>query len=97
MYGLVNLMDDALESVPSLTVPTLLLYGTNDEIIPKHATAKLLATINNSPRVVVYPNGYHMLLRDLGAYLVLKDIAEWIRNPDIAPPSGYGDLWETFF
>ncbi len=97
MYGLVNLMDDALESVPSLTVPTLLLYGTNDEIIPKHATAKLLATINNSPRVVVYPNGYHMLLRDLRAYLVLKDIAEWIRNPDIAPPSGYGDLWETFF
>jgi acylglycerol lipase len=97
IYGLVNLMDDALESAPSLTTPTLLLYGTNDEVIPKHATAKLLAGINNSPTVVVYPSGYHMLLRDLEAHLVLKDIAEWIRNPDIVLPSGHGNLWKTFF
>ena len=97
MNGLVNLMDDALKSSSTLTAPTLLLYGANDEVIPKHATAKMLATTNNAPRAVVYPSGYHMLLRDLGAHIVLTDIVEWIRDPAIEPPSGYGELWKTFF
>tara|TARA_Y100000758_G_C16023602_1_gene412008 strand:+ start:179 stop:1189 length:1011 start_codon:yes stop_codon:yes gene_type:complete len=97
MNGLVNLMDDALKSSSTLTAPTLLLYGANDEVIPKHATAKMLASTNNVPRVVVYPIGYHMLLRDLGAHIVLTDIVEWIRDPAIEPPSGHGELWKTFF
>ena len=97
MNGLVNLMDDALKNSSTLTAPTLLLYGANDEVIPKHATAKMLAATNNVPRVVVYPSGYHMLLRDLGAHIVLTDIVEWIRDPAIEPPSGHGELWKTFF
>ena len=97
MYGLVNLMDAALRNSPTLTAPTLLLYGANDEIIPKDATAKMLAATNNTPRVVVYPSGYHMLLRDLGAHIVLADIVAWMRNPAIQPPSGHGELWKTFF
>lgn len=97
MNGLVNLMDDALKSSSTLTAPTLLLYGANDEVIPKHATAKMLAATNNLPRVVVYPSGYHMLLRDLGSHIVLTDIVEWIRDPAIEPPSGHGGLWKTFF
>ena len=97
MHGLVNLMDDALKNSSTLTAPTLLLYGANDEVIPKHATAKMLASTKNVPRVVVYPSGYHMLLRDLGAHIVLTDIVEWIRDPAIEPPSGHGELWKTFF
>ena len=97
MHGLVNLMDTALRSSSTLTAPTLLLYGANDEIIPKHATEKMLSATHNSPRVVVYPSGYHMLLRDRGAHIVLTDIAEWIRDPAVEPPSGHGELWKTFF
>ena len=97
MYGLVNLMDSALRNTPNLTTPTLLLYGANDEIIPKHATAEMLTAMNNSPRVVVYPKGYHMLLRDLQADTVLRDITEWIRHPNNDPPSGHGNAWRTFF
>ena len=90
-------MDDALKNSSTLTAPTLLLYGANDEVIPKHATAKMLASTNNVPTVVVYPSGYHMLLRDLGAHIVLTDIVEWIRDPAIEPPSGHGELWKAFF
>ena len=97
MYGLVNLMDHALRSAPNLTTPTLLLYGANDEIIPKHATAEMLTTVSYPPKVLVYPNGYHMLLRDLQAYTVLRDITEWIRHPTNDAPSGYSSFWKTFF
>ena len=97
MYGLVNLMDSALRNTPNLATPTLLLYGANDEIIPKHATSEMLTAMNNSPRVVVYPKGYHMLLRDLQADTVLRDITEWIRHPNNDPPSGHGNAWRTFF
>ena len=97
MYGLVNLMDSALRNTPNLRGPTLLLYGAHDEIIPKHATAKMLTAMNNRPRVLVYPKGYHMLLRDLQAEMVLRDITEWIRRPNNEPPSGQGNTWKTFF
>ena len=97
MYGLVNLMDAALRNTPKLTAPTLLLYGANDEVIPKHATAKMLIAINNSPRIMVYPKGYHMLLRDLQAHTVLRDITEWIRHPKNEAPSGHSNFWKTFF
>ena len=97
MYGLVNLMDSALRNAPNLITPTLLLYGANDQIIPKHATAEMLTAINNPPRVVIYPKGYHMLLRDLQADTVLRDITEWIRHPNNDPPSGHGNAWRTFF
>ena len=97
MYGLVNLMDSALRNTPNLATPTLLLYGANDEIIPKHATSEMLTAMNNSPRVVVYPKGYHMLLRDLQADTVLRDITEWIRHPNNDPPSGHRNTWRTFF
>ncbi len=97
MYGLVNLMDSALRNAPNLTTPTLLLYGANDEIIPRHATARMLAAMNKPPRIVVYPKGHHMLLRDLQAGTVLRDITEWIRHPNSEPPSGHGNSWKTFF
>jgi len=97
MHGLVNLMDDALQNASTLLIPTLLLYGAHDEIIPKHATAQMLLATKNEPRVLVYPSGYHMLLRDVEADIVLRDIVDWVRDPGLAPPSGYGELWKTFF
>jgi hypothetical protein len=36
----------------------------------------------------VYLEGWHMLLRDLQAEVVIDDVAHWIENPDTPLPSG---------
>jgi acylglycerol lipase len=37
----------------------------------------------------VYPDGYHMLTRDLGARVVLEDMAAWLADPTAPLPSGH--------
>jgi hypothetical protein len=39
-------------------------------------------------RLAFYPKGYHMLLRDLEAGVVRRDVEAWVANPAIALPSG---------
>ena len=89
IYGLVNLMDAALAAAPDLTTPTLILYGKRDEIIPKAPTRRMLKTLPaNRHRIALYESGFHMLLRDLQAATVWRDIAAWVINQDAPLPSG---------
>ncbi|MDP6951212.1 MAG: alpha/beta hydrolase [Alphaproteobacteria bacterium] len=95
MWGVVNLMDAALAAAPVITRPLLVLYGARDEIIPEAPTRDMLCRLNGHHRVAVYPEGYHMLLRDLQAGVVHDDIAAWVEASDAALPSGTGaDGWE---
>jgi acylglycerol lipase len=91
IYGLVNLMDAGLESAPKLYAPALILYGQRDEIIPKKPTALMIEkfpkTSQKTQRIALYEGGYHMLLRDLPAATVWKDIAAWIKDPSAPLPS----------
>ena len=84
--GVTDLMDAALASVPELHDPTLILYGEKDEIIPKRPACRMMATLPSGAddrlRVVIYPDGYHMLTRDLQAKVVWRDIGEWIIGAD---------------
>jgi len=92
LYGLVDLMDLAFASAGSLQGNLLLLYGEKDEIIPKRPTVKflrqLLASDSADKTLAVYPQGYHMLLRDLQAHIAWKDIAAWIKGNPGRLPSG---------
>ena len=88
LWGLSNLMDRALETAPALSVPTLVLYGERDQIIPRRPICWMLADLAPSARAAVYPTGYHMLTRDLGADVVLQDLAGWLLNARAALPSG---------
>lgn len=88
LWGMTNLMDQALSAAPRLTVPALVLYGERDEIIPRRPTCRMLSSLPSSARIAVYPNGYHMLTRDLGAEVVLKDLAAWLADPAASLPSG---------
>ncbi len=96
IYGLVDLMDAALNDAPKLDVPLLYLYGDRDEIVPKPPTELMIehlpADARFRQRVAWYPNGYHMLLRDLGGAVVTGDIASWIAARDAPLPSG-ADLY----
>jgi alpha-beta hydrolase superfamily lysophospholipase len=89
--GLVDLMDRAAAAAPSVRVPALVLYGAKDQIIPADATWRMIEQLPGSgasPRVAVYPHGWHMLLRDLDAATVIDDVAAWIADPAAPLPSG---------
>jgi acylglycerol lipase len=92
IYGLVDLMDAALASGPRLDVPLLYLYGERDQIVPRRPTEQMIAHLpaaaRSGQRVALYANGYHMLLRDLGAAVVVGDIAAWVAERLAPLPSG---------
>ena len=92
IYGLTNLMDRALELSARLKGPALILYGQKDEIIPRKPTQIMLdrlpAAVSGGPRLAVYEDGFHMLLRDLQAETLWWDIAHWIIDPVSPLPSG---------
>ncbi len=50
--------------------------------------ARLPSTGDGRPRIAVYDAGYHMLMRDLQAEIVWRDIAAWLEDPAAHLPSG---------
>jgi alpha-beta hydrolase superfamily lysophospholipase len=92
IYGLTNLMDTAYTHAMHFPVPVLLLYGVHDEIIPPEAMCRFqtgfLSAADGMRTMVLYPDGYHMLTRDLQAATVLRDMAAWVVGQRAALPSG---------
>jgi len=93
VYGLTDLMASAYLRGPGLNgTSLLLLYGEHDEIIPPHPTCELLSSlpegVDRRWRAALYANGYHMLLRDLQAEVVYRDLLAWIESPASRLPSG---------
>jgi len=85
LYGLTQLMGQALNHPTALPVPTLVLYGLNDKIIPPEPVCywlTRLATISSNDasnlRLIIYPNGWHMLTRQSEAKVVIQEMVEWI-------------------
>jgi len=93
IYGLTGLMDQAFRASSEVNLPVLLLYGEHDEVIPKPALCRMVAALPDSRdstwRMVLYPDGYHMLARDLQADTVLADIVTWVNGEYRELPSGY--------
>jgi len=85
IWGLVNLMDAALDSAPLLRVRLLLMYGAADEIIPSRPMRRFFRTLPQNATEVrslaYYEHGYHMLLRDLDSATVIGDVAGWVLTP----------------
>jgi alpha-beta hydrolase superfamily lysophospholipase len=89
IYGLVDLMDAALERSARLRTGTLVLYGERDEVVPREPIRLMLAKMRGADaRVAIYEQGYHLLLRDLQAQKPWDDILAWIGNRDAPLPSG---------
>lgn len=89
VWGLVNAMDAAVLAASDLRLPTFFLYGQRDELVPMGPTRRAVMMVpSGNRRVALYPNGYHMLLRDLNGHRVIDDLAAWIRDPSAPLPSG---------
>ncbi len=92
IYGLVNLMDEALARAPRFRSPALILYGDNDQVIPAQPIQRMLASLPRAERshqkIARYAKGFHMLLRDLEAKTVWRDMEAWMKDANAALPSG---------
>jgi acylglycerol lipase len=90
LSGLVDLMESASASLGHIRAPTLLMYGAHDQIIEQGPMRRALANAG-SPEALstaYYPQGWHLLNRDLGAGAVYADALAFLRSPDAALPSG---------
>jgi len=89
--GLVNLMDAAFAAAPRLDgIPLLVAYGSRDEIVPTAPIVVVMRRLRRSEgvRLALYDSGYHMLLRDVAAEIVWRDIAAWVGDRGATLPSG---------
>ncbi|HJN04840.1 MAG TPA: alpha/beta hydrolase [Alphaproteobacteria bacterium] len=89
VHGMVALMDAAQDADAGFRVPLLVLVGAQDEVIPRRPTAVFLDRLDPAPLLAYYPDGYHMLLRDLQAETVWRDVHAWVTQPQAALPSGH--------
>ncbi len=78
LRGLVDLMDAALAAAPAFTAPGLFLYGGHDELVPPDATRSVWKNLPSPAIRAFYPNGYHLLTRDLGRAQPNADIAAYV-------------------
>lgn len=94
IYGLVGLMGEAYRSVEKLSLPILLLYGAQDEVIPRDPIASAIDRIRAPLTVAFYRQGYHMLLRDNQRAVVYADLLSWLTDRYRLLPSGADMGWK---
>jgi len=87
--GLVRLVDAAMAVAPRFDLPGLVQFGDQDRVNPPAAVRTFLTLLPpGRQRVLFYPEGWHMLLRDTKAQLVIDDIVAWIGDPTTSALKG---------
>lgn len=87
LRGIVGAMDAAVAALPSCcrAVPTLVMFGGNDQVIPTRAARRALREAD-VPRVIFYPEGWHLLLRDGVRAQVVEDVLGFLESPSTPRP-----------
>jgi acylglycerol lipase len=80
VHGLVDLMEAAWQSAPAVNTPAMVLYATDDEVVPSEPIAEATAKLPIKPRVACFGDGFHMLLRDLQAQRTWDAIEAFTRG-----------------
>ena len=79
--GWSQLMDTATPPRTRCPGPVLVMIGEHDEIVPPERQIAMVERLTATPCVqVVYPDGWHLLLRDLQRQVVWQDILAWIEG-----------------
>jgi alpha-beta hydrolase superfamily lysophospholipase len=91
LSGLVDLMTQAAHAAKWQTLPTLVVYGNRDQLVPAQAMAEAWERFPSSVRRDLIPGGHHLLLREKAGRRVLVDVLSWLSQPDVLLPSG-GDI-----
>ncbi len=75
--GLIALMDRAVEVAPAVTTPTLVIYGSKDEVVPEDPLRKTTALFAGPKEFRRIDTGWHLLLRDLEGGIVRDAVASY--------------------
>ncbi len=94
LYGLVDLMESASRGLGRMRAPTLLMYGAHDNVIQKGPMRLALERAGETVvlRTAWYPDGWHLLNRDLQAETVFRDVEAWLARPAATLPSRAGPV-----
>jgi len=92
IFGLVRITDRAHGAAPGVATPALLLLGAKDQIVPNRTVREVIGMLTGPRRIVEYPEGWHLLFRDLQAARVWQDVADWTLAlaTEAAPAPGCG-------
>lgn len=88
--GVMDSMDAAVVALPDCcTVPSLILTGGQDQVIPTRIARRVLRDLppRADRRILHYPDGWHLLLRDAVRAQVAADIVAWIADPQAPLPA----------
>jgi alpha-beta hydrolase superfamily lysophospholipase len=67
------------EGVGAITIPTLIVYGTADELVPPKGSVMLAERIASSDKTVTpYEGLYHEILNEPEQQQVLDEICSWL-------------------
>lgn len=77
LYGLVRIADLAEKAAERVGLPALLLLGEKDQIVPNSRVRRVFGRLTGPRRAIAYPEGWHLLFRDLQAERVWRDVADW--------------------
>ena len=91
VYGLVDLMEVSSRSLGRIRGDAILMYGAHDEVVkkgPMKAALEQAEREGGTLQTAWYPNGWHLLNRDLDAETVYRDVVSWLRDPKAPLPSG---------
>ena len=77
MHGLVHLTDLAEAAAPNVRIPSLMLLGARDQVAVNSAARTTFDLFPAERHVVEYPEGWHLVFRDLQAERVWRDVARW--------------------
>ena len=95
LAGIVGTMDAAVGALPGCCggLPTLVMVGGNDQVVPTSASRAALRAAE-APRVIFYPEGWHLLLRDDVRDDVARDVLAFMADPRTPlPAEARGQAW----
>jgi alpha-beta hydrolase superfamily lysophospholipase len=94
--AMIGMTTRAADAAATIKVPVFYIYGTNDETVPKAATAEVVAKLRQGHmplRVACYANGYHEILQGMNRELIWNDMLAWLGDRNAPLPShSDGDL-----
>jgi len=78
ILGVVRIMGEAYAATGEVEGDILFIYGAKDEVIPQKALRKSSQRLGGDVEMQIYPEGWHLLFRDLQAEAVWRGVADWI-------------------
>tara|TARA_A100001391_G_scaffold189999_1_gene161969 strand:- start:16484 stop:17332 length:849 start_codon:yes stop_codon:yes gene_type:complete len=84
-WGLIKLADNASDAAPSLTLPTLVLYGGLDTSVPAVGIERLNQHLGERGDYRYFPDGPHLLLQGRHWPAVVEAIEQWLADQPRLP------------